>query len=241
MNAKRILTVALVLIVALTPFGFAEETYASLTLNNFHFELGNDKPVNVNASVKVGYGGQLPDGPARLDVDIQGGGKQAISGSAFVQDGALRVMLNKSKFYYQIPLADFEKSFFEEAQYEMRYAPMYMYSFGLDPYDYGYDYYDYYSGYSDQEPVTKEDVQKFFDLMGRYVNLLQKYSGGEASKEFDRKMIAALNPEAKGVEKVKVFGKSMDLYCFDLTLEEKDFQKYSDAMYAADPEYKALD
>ena len=239
MNATRILAVALVLCLSLAPFAAASDTYASITLNNFHFELGKDKPVNVNASVKVGYGGNLPDGPVRLDATVQGGDKTAFSGSATLEDGTLRTTLDKSKYYFQLPMADFEKAFYSEAKYEMRYAPMHLYSFGINPYDY-YNYYDYYGGNS-EAPTEKEDIQKLFDLLGRYVNLLEKYSDDAASKELDRKLLAQLNLEAKGMEKVKIFGKTISLYRFDIVFEEKDFHKYTDALYAAEPEYKALD
>jgi hypothetical protein len=175
-----------------------------------------------------------------LDIDIQGGGKAAFSGSAALEDGTLRATLDKSKYYYQLPMADFEEDFINNARFGMRYAPMMMYSFGINPYDY-FGYYDYYGGYNEQEPTKKEDIQKLFELLNRYVKLLEKYSDDAASKELDRKLIAELNPEAKGTEKVKVFGKTMTLYRFDIVFEEKDFQKYTDALYAVEPEYKALD
>ncbi len=239
MNAARILTVAMVLCLLLAPFAAASEAYGSITLDNFHFELGKDKPVNINASVKLGCGGTLPYGPARLDIDVQGGGKAAFTGSASLQDGTLRATLDKSKYYFQLPMADFEKVLFDNASFNVRYAPMSMDPFSTDP-SQGYDPYDY-GGYYSQPPVKKEDIQKLFELLGRYVKLLEKYSDDVSSKELDRKLIAQLNPEAKGSEKVKVFGKTMNLHRFDIAFEEKDFHKYTDALYAAEPEYKALD
>jgi len=237
MAIMRILTLALALVLAFPAAGLTEERYGSLTLSNFHFELGKEKPVDVNASVRAGYGGRLPDGPARLDIEVIGGGKVAFSGTASVQDGTLRALLEKSKYFFQVPMAGFEEALFGEAQVEARYAPLRMYSFGLNPYDYGYNYDDPYG----QQPMDREDVHKLFELLGQYLELLKRDAQGDASKEMTRKILQQLNPEAKGVESVKVFGKSMKLHRFDLTLEAKDFQKYTDAFHAAAPEYKALE
>lgn len=238
MNRQRICYLALVLILALAPSGLAESAYGSLTLNNFHLELGADKPVDVKASVKVGYGGQLPDGPARLDVLITGGEKTAFSGMASLQDGTLQAVLDKSKYRFQIPLEGLEDDLFAQTPYSLMYNLWYVL-----PSEVYYGLSDaMYSGWgSDREGPKEEDFQKAWDLMGRYAAYYSKYFDPEQSKERDRKLSGILKPESKGRETVDLFGKKVSLYRYEMSFEGSGLKTYFEASYQADPELKALE
>jgi len=236
MAIKRSLILALILILAVMPAGFAAEGYDSLTLSNFHFELGESKPSDVDASVKVGYGGALPDGPARLDVDVTGDGKTAFSGSAYLKDGEVHAVLRKSKYRFVLPLDQMEGALFSDLRYPLQYGLMYGYWYGFADY---FSYMNY--GGSSSGKSTKESFQKIGGLFERYLALIEKYRDEENVEAFERKVYAGLGATAGGVEETELFGEKMRLNRFDIVLEGRDLRKYYDAIYAAEPELKALE
>jgi hypothetical protein len=240
MKTMRIPILILALILALTPAGLAT-SYGSLTLENFHIEPGDRKPVDVNASLTVGYGGVLPEGPARLDVKVTGDGKLAFGGVAEFKEGLLRAVLEKSKYRFEIPLKGLEDTFSQSPS-----SLMYNLWYVLPPEIY-YSMSDamYYSGYggygSSKDGPKPEDFGRLWDLVQRYAAYYGQHLDPAKSLEQDRKLYALLKPEFKGQEAVDFFGASRDLYRYEMAFEGSALETYYEAVYEADPELKALE
>lgn len=109
MNIKRILVFALALMVMAMPTGLAEAAYGALTLSNFHMEAtGMDEPLDIDASLKIGAGGQ-EDGTGRLDIELAGGGQMAFSGSIGFNADTVTAIIGGSSYYFEIPMEDLQK------------------------------------------------------------------------------------------------------------------------------------
>ena len=237
MKSLRIPILALALILALTPAGLAT-TYGSLTLNNFHIEPGDKKPVDVDASLTVGYGGVFPYGPARLDFEVTGDGRLAFGGTAEIKDGFLRAVLEKSKYRFEIPLEGIE-DMFSQSPASLMYNLWYV----LPPELY-YSMSDalYYSGGGANKDAPKTDnFEKLWDLMERYAAYYGEYLDPVKSLERDRKIYAILKPEFKGQEKVDFYGVPTDLYRYEMSFAGSALKEYYEAVYEADPVLKALE
>ncbi len=108
MNIKRILVFALALMVMAMPVGLAEAGYAALTLSNIHFDMaGMDEPLDIDAALTIGVGGQ-DDGTGRVDVKLVGGGQTAFSGSAGFDAEKVQAIVEGSSYYFDIPMAALE-------------------------------------------------------------------------------------------------------------------------------------
>lgn len=108
MNIKRILVFALALMVMAMPVGLAEAGYAALTLSNIHLDMtGMDEPLDIDAALTIGVGGQ-DDGTGRLDVKLVGGGQTAFSGSAGFDAEKVQAIVEGSSYYFDIPMAALE-------------------------------------------------------------------------------------------------------------------------------------
>lgn len=240
MKFLRIPILALVLILALTPAGLAT-SYGSLTFDNFHIEPGDKKPVDVDASLTVGYGGVFPDGPARLDFEVTGDGKLAFKGTAALGDGLIRAVLEKSKYRFEIPVEGFEDTLTQSPSslmYNLWYVlPPELYYTMSDAM-----YYGGYGGYGEREDGPQpEDFDRLWDLVQRYAAYYGSYLDPAKSLERDRKLFAILKPEFKGQEPVDFFGASQDLCRYEMAFEGSALKAYYKAVYEADPELKALE
>jgi hypothetical protein len=99
MKLKRILVFALALMVMAMPIGFAEAGYGALTLSNIHLDVpGMTEPLDIDAALKIGVGGQ-DDGTGRVDVDLTGGGQPAFSGSASFDQEKVQAVIGGSTYY----------------------------------------------------------------------------------------------------------------------------------------------
>ncbi len=235
MRHLRIPILALVLILALTPAGLAT-SYGSLTFDNFHIEPGDKKPVDVDASLTVGYGGVFPDGPARLDFEVTGDGRLAFKGTAALEDGQIRAVLEKSKYRFEIPVKGFEEQF-AQRPYSLISSLWYV----MPELYYSMNDAMYYGGYDYDDGPKPEDFQKLWDLIGRYAAYYGNALDPVKSLEKDRKLFAILKPEFKGREPVDFFGASTDLYRYEMAFEGSALKTYYEAVYEADPEFKALE
>lgn len=238
MKFLRIPIIALVLILALTPAGLAT-SYGSLTFDNFHIEPGDKKPVDVDASLTVGYGGVFPDGPARLDFEVTGDGKLAFSGMAALEDGQVRAVLEKSKYRFEIPVEGFEDLIYSATPFSPMYSLWY-----IMPRELYYMMSDamYYGGYGEREDKPKpEDFDRLWDLIERYAAYYGDALDPAKSLEKDRKLFAILKPEFKGQEPVDFFGASINLNRYEMAFEGSALKTYYEAVYEADPEFKALE
>ncbi len=236
-NTRRLLVLALVLIVALSPVALAGETYGSITLSNFRYELDGGKPVDVNATIRAGYGGSLPDGSARLDFLMEGDGRTAFAGTASVYDRKLKAALEKSRYRFEIPLDDLEELFFSGSGYSLMYPLMY-----AMPYGSYYDFYDFMGyGYRGGDGPDPEDFQKLGDLIAHFGEYAKRDLDPAHTRERDRKLYEILKPEGKGLETTELFGQSVELYRFEFSFSgEEALRRYYEASFEADPELKAL-
>lgn len=235
MRTLRIPILALVLILALTPAGLAM-SYGSLTFDNFHIEPGDKKPVDVDASLTVGYGGVFPDGPARLDFEVTGDGRLAFGGTAALEDGKIRAVLEKSKYRFEIPLKGLEEQV-AQRPYSLISSLLYV----LPELYYSMNDVMYYGGYDYDDGPKPEDFDRLWDLIGRYAAYYGDAFDPVKSLEKDRKLFAILKPEFKGREPVDFFGASIDLYRYEMAFEGSALKTYYEAVYQADPEFKALE
>ncbi len=235
-NIRRLLTLALVLVIALSPAALAE-TYGSITLNSFRYELDCGKPVDVNATIRAGYGGSLRDGSARFDFLVEGDGRKAFAGTASVDDGKLKAALDKSKYRFEMPLEDLEELFFSGSDYSMMYPLMY-----AMPYGSYYDFYDFMGyGYRGGDSPDQENFQKLGDLIVHFTEYAKRDLDPAFARERSRKLYEILKPEAKGLETTDLFGQSVELYRFEFSFSgEEALRRYYSATFEADPELKAL-
>lgn len=114
MNIKRILILALALMVLAMPIGFAEGGYGALTLSNFHLEVTGQDPLDIGASLKLGAGAQ-DDGVGRLDILVTGGGQTALNASLGVDAETLRAIIGGSTYVFEIPLESLQKALADAA------------------------------------------------------------------------------------------------------------------------------
>ena len=106
---KRILVLALALLVMAMPAGLAEAGYAALTLSNIHLDVtGMPEPLDIDAALTIGVGAQ-DDGTGRLDIELVGGGQTAFSGSAGFDAEKVQAIVGGSSYYFDIPMAALEE------------------------------------------------------------------------------------------------------------------------------------
>ena len=209
MKLKRILVLALALMVVAMPIGFAEAGYGALTLSNFHVDLsGMDQPLDVDAALTIGVGGQ-EDGSGRIDASLTGGGQAAFSASANFDKDKVQAIVGGSNYYFEIPMKELQKAM---ANAESGAAGS----------------------------VKPEDYQKMQDLANRYMAILKKYSDPAIAAKISQKVLPSLNLADKGKESIDLFGQSMELNRYDVTMTGGDIGKLYQALFDADPEIKAL-
>lgn len=210
MNTKRILVIALALMVMAMPIGLAEAGYGALTLSNFHVDVGTGEPMDIEAAIRIGVGGQ-DDGSGRLDIDVTGGGQSALSASAAFDAEKVQAIVDGSSYLFEVPMAELQKLMESTA--------------GTD---------------SPTGSMTPEDMQKIKDLFASYVALLEKYSDPKVAAEFSTKVLSVLNIEEKGKEQVSLFDQSMELNRFDLSMTGEDLGKLYTAMFEAEPDFQKI-
>ena len=109
MNIKRILVLALALVVMAMPVGLAEAGYGTFTLSNIHLDMaGMTEPLDIDAALTIGVGAQ-EDGTGRVDVELVGGGQTAFSGSAGFDAEKIQAIVGGSSYYFEIPMAALEE------------------------------------------------------------------------------------------------------------------------------------
>jgi len=211
MNIKRILIFALALMVMAMPVGLAEAGYGALTLSNFHVEAtGMDEPLDIDAKLKIGVGGQ-EDGAGRLDIEVTGGAQTAFSGSAGFSADKVTAIIGGSNYYFEIPMDDLKKLGEESMGTSM-----------------------------DTSDLSAEQLDQIKGLMESYVKFLKKAADPKEGIKMSEAMLGALNPEAKGKETVDLFGTPTELNRFDVTMNAADIGKFYDVLLNADPDFKAF-
>lgn len=142
MMMKRVLPLILALLLFALPLAHAEGTYGQITLSNFQVGFGAVESVPVDAVLKLGAGLSEGEGLFRADMDLQGGGKSAISASMDAADEALRVKLGGSDLYFTLPYAAMDPYMESQAQYPdafkdrasfVAFAAKYAAQFSLQP------------------------------------------------------------------------------------------------------------
>ncbi len=211
MNIKRILIFALALMVMAMPASLAEAAYGALTLSNFHVEAtGMEAPLDIDATLKIGAGGQK-DGSGRMDIEVTGGGQTAFSGSAGFSADTVQAIIGGTSYYFEIPMEDLQK-LGEESM-----------SAAVDS----------------SEQLSAAQVEQIKAMAESYAKFLEKASNPEAAMKMSVAVLGALNPEAKGKETVDLFGEPTELNRFDITMNAADVGKLYDVLLE-DADFKAF-
>lgn len=201
MSIKRILIFALALMVMAMPASLAEAAYGALTLSNFHVEAtGMEAPLDIDATLKIGAGGQ-EDGSGRMDIEVTGGGQTAFSGSAGFSADTVQAIIGGTSYYFEIPMEDLQKLGEE--------------SMGAA------------TGSSELSAAQMDEIK---GMVESYAKFLEKTSDPEAALKMSVAVLGALNPEAKGKETVDLFGEPTELYRFDITMGAADIGKLYDVI-----------
>ena len=88
--------------------------------------------------------------------------------------------------------------------------------------------------------LKPEDAQKIKDLVTRYMAILAKYSDPAAKAKLSAQLFPAMNATEAGKESTDLFGQTMELNRFDISMTGEDIGNVYKAMFDADPELKSL-